>query len=171
MARIKGRDTQPERLLRAELWKKGLRFRLKYPVPVGRPDLVFVASKAAVFIDGCFWHGCPEHYVRPRSRIEFWSSKLAENVLRDHRQTLQLEEAGWEVVRIWEHELFTSLPYAVRRVEAAIQGRYARASSDWRVISVVPLDPSGDYEERELVELRNLSLRRKVRQKRSTTKW
>lgn len=171
MARIRGRDTRPERLLRAELWKKGLRYRLKYPMPVGRPDLVFVASKAAVFIDGCFWHGCPEHYVRPRSRCEFWSAKLEENVLRDHRQTLELEQAGWGVVRIWEHELFTSMPDSVKRVEAAMHGGVVNTDSDWRVIGVAPLDPGGEYEERELVDLRNLSIRRKVRQRRSTMKW
>jgi len=171
MARIKGKDTGPERLLRAELWKRGLRYRLKYPVPAGRPDLVFVSSRTAVFIDGCFWHGCPYHYVRPRSRTDFWSAKLAENVRRDHRQTLALEKLGWKVVRIWEHELFAILPQVVGRVASALRGEFEIASSDWRVIRVVPVNQVGDIEERELVDLRDLSVTQKVRQKRTTKKW
>src|SRR5439155_2473646 len=106
MARIRGRDTAPEVRLRQALWRAGLRFRLKRSDLSIRPDLVFAsASRIAVFIDGCFWHGCPDHYVPPRSAIGFWSKKLAVNVERDCRQTLALEAAGWRVLRFWECEV------------------------------------------------------------------
>lgn len=170
MARIRSQNTEPERLLRSVLWQRGRRYRLAYRTPVGRPDLVFLGQKVAVFIDGCFWHGCPEHYVRPRSRTEFWSAKLQENVLRDHRQTRELEQIGWQVIRAWEHELFTSLNDVVRRIESALQERQ-RHFPEWRVMKVIPLDPNGDQEERQLVDLRDLSIERLVHQKRSTKKW
>src|SRR5712692_8006639 len=111
MARIRGRDTLPEIRLRRALWRAGLRFRLKHPGMRIRPDLVLScdAFRLAVFIDGCFWHGCPEHYVPPRSAIDFWAKKLAENVQRDRRQTLALECADWHVVRFWECEVIESL--------------------------------------------------------------
>src|SRR5215211_8176900 len=105
MARVKGKNTSPERILRSALWRNGLRYRLDYKVPAGRPDIVFPGPKVAVFVDGCFWHGCPAHYSRPRSQQEFWSEKLAANVERDRRQTLELESRGWRVVRVWEHEI------------------------------------------------------------------
>ena len=101
MSRIRGRNTRPERRLRQALWAAGLRYRKHAKTPVGRPDLVFVGPRVAVFVDGCFWHGCPRHYVRPRSRTDFWSRKLRENVDRDRRQTLELHVRGWTVVRIW----------------------------------------------------------------------
>lgn len=171
MARIKGKDTGPERLLRAELWRRGLRYRFKTSELSVRPDLVFAGSRTVVFIDGCFWHGCPEHYVRPRSRPEFWSAKLLENVLRDHRQTLDLERMGWKVVRIWEHELFTDLPQVVKRVEETIEGKLGNQNPDWRVVRVEPLATGSDFEDRELVDLRDLSHKKSLQQKRSTKKW
>jgi DNA mismatch endonuclease (patch repair protein) len=70
-----------------------------------RPDLVIESSRTAIFVDGCFWHGCPQHYVAPRTNQEFWSSRLRENTERDRRQTVLLEAEHWQVVRIWEHDL------------------------------------------------------------------
>lgn len=87
----RSQHTRPEVLLRQALWRAGLRYRLHTRTPVGRPDIVFPRQKVAIFIDGCFWHGCPEHYVRPRSRPEFWAAKLLTNFERDHRQTRELE--------------------------------------------------------------------------------
>ena len=118
MSRIRGSDTTPELLLRQRLWSDGLRYRLKYKVPAGRPDLVFPGARVVVFMDGCFWHGCPDHYVRPSSRSTFWAQKLAENVERDQRQTRELEAAGWRVIRIWEHEDATA---GADRIEAAVR--------------------------------------------------
>ncbi|WP_257957243.1 very short patch repair endonuclease [Nocardioides sp. B-3] len=67
-------------------------------------DIAFTRSRVAIFIDGCFWHGCPQHYVEPKTRTEFWSDKIAGNTARDLETTRLLEEAGWMALRFWEHE-------------------------------------------------------------------
>src|SRR5882762_7020642 len=136
MAQIKGRDTLPEMRLRRALWRAGLRFRLRYPGMRIRKDLVLScdAFRLAVFLDGCFWHGCPDHYVPPRSAIELWSQKLAGNVERDRRQTLVLEAAGWRVLRFWECEVIESRDRCVARVRRALQGsNRGLGRRGWRV--------------------------------------
>lgn len=155
MARVKGKNTSPERILRSALWEAGLRYRLDYKVPAGRPDIVFPGPKVAVSVDGCFWHGCPAHYSRPRSREEFWSQKLAANTERDSRLTLRLESCGWNVVRVWEHEIFSDLEEVIRIVQRAIRGESPPPERDWRVVRVVPMPNEGeDWERRELHSLR-----------------
>ena len=107
MSRQGRRDTGPEVALRRALHARGLRFRVVYPVPGQRRrtiDIAFTRRKVAVFVDGCFWHGCPEHGVRPRSNSSWWREKLAANQARDQDTNRLLEESGWAVVRIWEHE-------------------------------------------------------------------
>ncbi|MDM8524861.1 very short patch repair endonuclease [Desulfococcaceae bacterium HSG8] len=104
MARIRGRDTKPELLLRRALWAVGCRYRLHYDLP-GRPDLLFIRERLAIFVDGCFWHGCPIHYSAPRTREDFWKSKLRTNVLRDMRVDDALISDDWRVFRVWQHEL------------------------------------------------------------------
>lgn len=156
MARVKGKNTSPERLLRSALWETGLRYRLNYKAPAGRPDIVFPGSKVAVYVDGCFWHGCPAHYSRPRSREEFWSQKLAANTERDSRLTLRLEALGWIAVRVWEHEIFTQLDEVVEIVRQASQGVPPSTERDWRVVRVIPVPQEGeDWERRELRLLRD----------------
>ncbi len=156
MARVKGNNTSPERLLRSALWRAGLRYRLNYKVPAGRPDIVFPGPKVAVYIDGCFWHGCPAHYSRPRSREEFWSQKLAANTERDSRLTLRLESLGWIVVRVWEHEIFAHLEEVVEVVRQATRGVAPPPERDWRVVRVVPVPLEGEgWERRELCLLRD----------------
>lgn len=156
MARVKGKNTSPERILRSALWKIGLRYRLNYRVPAGRPDIVFPGSKVAVSVDGCFWHGCPAHYSRPRSREEFWSQKLAANTERDSRLTLRLEALGWISVRVWEHEIFTQLDEVVEIIRQATEGVPPRRERDWRAVRVVPVPEEGeDWEMRELRLLRD----------------
>lgn len=135
MARIRGTDTKPELLLRKSLWAKGVRYRKHKRILNTRPDLVFSAQRVAVFVDGCFWHGCPSHYVQPKTRTEFWSDKLAENNERDQRQIEKLETAGWTVVRLWEHEIEDGLDSAVEKVLSFLQGTKAQCSS-FRVIRV-----------------------------------
>lgn len=159
MARVKGKNTSPERLLRSALWEAGLRYRLNYKVPMGRPDIVFPGPKVAVSVDGCFWHGCPAHYSRPRSREEFWSEKLAKNVERDSRLTIGLESLGWIVVRVWEHEVFTDLDGVVALVRRAVAGEPPPRERDWRVVRVIPAPQEGqDWERRELRLLRDPSV-------------
>lgn len=155
MARIKGKDTRPEKLLRSALWQRGLRYRLDARVPVGRPDIVFPGKRLAVFVDGCFWHGCPLHYVRPRTRCDFWAGKLAANVDRDRRHTLALEAAGWTVVRLWEHEVTESIDLAADRVCSAARGDPPPPSASWRVHRVDCIDEARDRERRTLVDLRD----------------
>ena len=165
MARIKGQNTRPETLLRSELWRRGLRYRLGARVPVGRPDLVFPGQRIAVFIDGCFWHGCPIHYVRPRSQASFWTDKLRANVERDRRHTLMLESHGWLVCRLWEHEITNDLALAADRIVAVVRGRVARRRPSWRVIQVDPVDSAAvvrDRERRHLVDLRDPGICRTV---------
>src|SRR5690606_18670181 len=116
MSRIRGRDTAPELLVRREVWRRGLRYRVSHRIGRARADFAFPGHRVAVFIDGCFWHGCPDHYVRPRTRTLFWAAKLRENVSRDQRQTRELEREGWRVIRAWEHEAHTSLSVLVERI-------------------------------------------------------
>jgi DNA mismatch endonuclease (patch repair protein) len=103
----KGRDTRPERAVRSAVHALGLRYRVGVrPVPGVRrtADLVFTRAKVAVFVDGCFWHGCPEHYRPAKRNTEFWATKIDGNIARDADTDARLKLAGWRVVRVWEHE-------------------------------------------------------------------
>jgi DNA mismatch endonuclease, patch repair protein len=100
-------DTRPEIAVRSCLHRAGLRFRKDLPLVVGetrvRPDIVFTRARVAVFIDGCFWHCCPDHGNKPKANVEYWTSKLRRNRERDARVNRALAGAGWKVIRIWEH--------------------------------------------------------------------
>lgn len=102
------RDTGPELRLRSALHARGFRFRIDHPIEAGerrvRPDIVFTRQRVAVFVDGCFWHACPQHGTQPRTHAPYWAQKLARNVARDRRVDADLESSGWRVVRVWEHE-------------------------------------------------------------------
>ena len=101
------RDTKPELVLRQELHRRGLRYRVDFAPIRGlrcRPDLVFTRARVAVFVDGCFWHRCPVHGTAPVANGDWWRAKLDGNVARDRRNDRALREAGWEVLRVWEHE-------------------------------------------------------------------
>ena len=115
------RDTAPEVALRRALHAMGLRFRVELPVP-GMPrrtiDIAFTRAKVAVFVDGCFWHGCPTHGVDPKNNAAWWSQKLADNRRRDLETTKQLEASGWTVLRVWEHE---DVAAAARIVDEAVR--------------------------------------------------
>lgn len=171
MARIRGADTSPELVLGKALRAHDLAFEERIRTPVGRPDIVMPWCRVAVFIDGCFWHGCPTHYVRPRTRTDFWSAKLVENTTRDRSQTSALEALGWRVVRVWEHEVFTELAAVLTRIERAAQGEARNDDEGWRVIRVEVLDPETDLERRHMVSLRDPLLERVVDARRYTTKW
>ena len=93
-------------------------WRRNYPMP-GKPDFVFLKAKLAVFVDGCFWHACPEHGSRPANNVWYWEPKLRKNVERDRAADAALSAAGWDVVRVWEHE---PLDAAVTAVLAALSG-------------------------------------------------
>jgi len=118
----RSRDTRPEVLLRSALHRHGLRFRKEYRIRNAdrscRADVVFTRQRLAVFVDGCFWHGCPEHGRVPRSNNDYWRAKLARNRERDHATNAALVAEGWRVLRLWEHE---GVENAVRAVERALE--------------------------------------------------
>lgn len=104
----RSRDTRPEVLLRSALHRHGLRFRKDYRIRAlsrsCRVDIVFTRPQVAVFVDGCFWHGCREHGRTPKSNTGYWEAKLARNAERDRENDTALTASGWTVVRVWEHE-------------------------------------------------------------------
>ncbi|QQG90208.1 very short patch repair endonuclease [Mycobacteroides chelonae] len=103
----RSRDTKPELAVRCLLHSCGLRFRVDYrPVAAipRRADIVFTRARIAVFIDGCFWHGCPEHHVPAKSNTQYWGSKIRRNRARDSETTYLLRRSGWTVLRYWSHE-------------------------------------------------------------------
>ncbi|MEU0450199.1 very short patch repair endonuclease [Streptomyces tendae] len=107
MSRQGSRDTAPEIAVRRLLHASGMRYRVNVPVPgMARRtiDIVFPRTKVAVFLDGCFWHGCPLHATQPKSNAEWWRNKLDKNIARDSETSLHLAEEGWTVMRFWEHE-------------------------------------------------------------------
>jgi DNA mismatch endonuclease (patch repair protein) len=167
MRRIRRRDTAPELELRRALWGRGLRYRLDYKTPAGRCDIAFPGKRVAVFVDGCFWHGCPEHYVRPRSQEGFWAAKLRGNVDRDRRQTLELERREWTVLRFWEHEVRTDTGACAERAARAVAGARRSPIRHWCVVKVVPLDEESTRERRYLEELRHVRMTRVVDRRRS----
>lgn len=174
MSRIRGRDTGPERALRRALWGLGLRHRLQVRLEGCRPDLVFRAARVAVFVDGCFWHGCPDHYVAPRTPGRFWADKLRRNVERDRKSTAALERAGWRAIRLWEHEVEADAVAAASKVAAAVRAALGskpfRPKPSMRVLEVRPLDAKGSLESRQLVPLRGERCEFEVRS-RKTGKW
>jgi DNA mismatch endonuclease (patch repair protein) len=132
MRRNPRRDTRPERLLRSALHRAGLRFRVDYRVtlPGGavRPDVVFTRVRVAVFIDGCFWHGCPEHGNVPARNTDYWVPKLNQTIARDQRNTEALQADGWMVIRAWEH---APVDVVTEEVKAAVTARsMARSPRD-----------------------------------------
>lgn len=107
MTSTRQRDTRPELLLRSELHRLGLRYRLHRSVVPGtrrRPDIVFGPARVAIFVDGCFWHGCPQHGTAAKKNAKFWREKITANQRRDTDTDKRLRVAGWTVVRVWEHE-------------------------------------------------------------------
>jgi DNA mismatch endonuclease (patch repair protein) len=117
------RDTGIEREIRSRLHARGLRFRVHRRLLAGsrrEVDVVFPGAKVAVFVDGCFWHGCPEHGTWPRNNADFWRAKIEGNVARDRDTDTRLAAEGWTVVRVWEHE---SPAAAAERIAAAVERR------------------------------------------------
>lgn len=120
MSKHPRRDTGPELELRRLLHAAGLRYRVQYPVPGWRRrtiDIAFTRRKVAVFINGCFWHGCTKHRGVPASNREWWQEKLTKNVARDAETDAHLHRLGWHVVRLWEHDLATE---GLERVREAL---------------------------------------------------
>lgn len=119
MSLIRGNNTVPEQLVRSALWRLGFRFRLKSRLP-GRPDIVFPRERIAVFVDGCFWHRCPDHYSRPATNARSWEKKITGNVRRDRAVDEKLTADDWEVLRFWEHEVKADPAHVASRIAEQI---------------------------------------------------
>jgi DNA mismatch endonuclease (patch repair protein) len=116
------RDTMPELALRKALHGRGLRYRVAArPLVTERwtADVVFTRARVAVFVDGCFWHGCPDHFSQPRTNASYWGPKIARNRARDARVDADLAAAGWVVVRAWEHDAASDIAARVAEVVTA----------------------------------------------------
>jgi DNA mismatch endonuclease (patch repair protein) len=119
MSRIRGMNTAPELAVRRLAYTRGLRYRTHVMDLPGRPDMVFAGLRVAVFIDGDFWHGW--RFPTWASRLApFWKSKIARNRLRDRKNFRRLRQAGWRVVRVWEHEVHADPDECVHRIEQAV---------------------------------------------------
>ncbi|MGH2953008.1 MAG: very short patch repair endonuclease [Solirubrobacterales bacterium] len=128
----RGRDTRPEVALRSELHRRGLRFRKHVRPLVGSrvtADAVFPTECVAVFVDGCFWHGCPDHGRVPKTNSAYWADKISRNLARASRTDAALHDAGWIVVRAWEHE---PPPAIADRVADAVVGRRRQDGANGR---------------------------------------
>ena len=119
MSRVKQKDTNAERALRSALHARGLRFRLHRRIEGVTVDILFRRAKLVVLVDGCFWHGCPQHATYPKSHQDYWLPKLAQNKMRDKQQSARLRKAGWRVIRVWEHDC---LPPSSRVVARIVRG-------------------------------------------------
>lgn len=104
MSKIKSKDTKPELAVRRVLWGAGLRYRIHDRTLPGTPDISNKRLRLAVFVDGCFWHGCPECYSEPKSNVGFWRAKVRKNRKRREEIREDLEGRGFRVVEVWEHE-------------------------------------------------------------------
>lgn len=132
----RGRDTGPELQVRRLVHAAGLRYLVN-----ARPerdlrrtvDMLFRRTRVAVLIDGCFWHGCPEHHQAPKSNAGFWSDKVAANRARDAQTTEWLARRGWLVLRFWEHEIRTDADAVAARIIDQVRSRSADALSEERV--------------------------------------
>jgi DNA mismatch endonuclease, patch repair protein len=123
MARTRRRDTSAEMAVRKEAYARGLRYRVDHQPVKGfrsRPDISFIGAQVAVYVDGCFWHGCPVHATWPKTNAEFWKAKIEANRERDARTVKCLEDAGWTALRFWECEDPVTVVDAIERV---VRGR------------------------------------------------
>lgn len=125
MQAVAQKNNRGEIQLRRALHAKGLRFRLHRKIPFSRRtiDLAFVKAKVAVFVDGCFWHYCPQHGTMPKSNMDWWKEKLLGNVERDRDTDVRLLQCGWLPLRIWEHE---NAAEAAARIERTVRSRLRR---------------------------------------------
>ncbi|QSY09884.1 very short patch repair endonuclease [Burkholderia pseudomallei] len=131
MAKVRQKATDAEVALRRELYRIGLRYRVDYEV-LKRPrrvaDIAFPGRRIAIFVDGCFWHGCPEHATWPKRNAEFWRQKIETNRLRDADTNERLRSLGWTVLRFWAHQSPTEAARAVAQTVAMIDSKCCASS-------------------------------------------
>jgi DNA mismatch endonuclease (patch repair protein) len=117
MSNVKQKDTDIEKEVRKKLWSRGVRYRVNVENVLGKPDICHKGKKIAVFIDGCFWHGCPECDEMPDSNKEFWKEKIEYNQERREEVREKLQEKNWEVIEIWGHEVRNNCAAVVDKIE------------------------------------------------------
>ncbi|MBD0383275.1 very short patch repair endonuclease [Paenibacillus sedimenti] len=120
MRAVRGKKTTLETKVSKALWKRGIRFRQNVKDLRGKPDIAIKKYKIVIFIDSCFWHGCEEHCRIPSSNINYWTSKIARNVRRDHETTQYYVENGWNILRIWEHDIKKRFDETINTLEEII---------------------------------------------------
>lgn len=127
-----GRATRPEAGLRSAVHRLGLRFRIDVrPESALRctADLVFRRARVCVFVDGCYWHGCPKHFHPPKQNGAWWTEKIEDNRRRDRRRSQELADRGWKVLRVWEHDLIGGGPQeSAARIARIVRGRLSRST-------------------------------------------
>jgi len=126
MQRVRQKNTSAEAALRRELHARGLRYRIQVPVltkPRRVADVAFRGLRIAIFVDGCFWHGCPVHATWPKQNADFWRTKILANQERDRDTDERLRAGGWEVIRVWAHE---PPEHAAERIEKLVEDRKSR---------------------------------------------
>lgn len=131
MAKVRQKGTNAEIALRREMFRIGLRYRVDYEVlkkPRRIADIVFPGRKIAIFVDGCFWHGCPEHATWPKQNAEFWRQKIEANQQRDADTNERLQSLGWTVLRFWSHQPPTEAARTVARMVALIDSKRCASS-------------------------------------------
>lgn len=117
MQAIKGKKTRLEQSVFSSLWKRGYRFRTNVKDLKGKPDIAVKKYKAVIFIDSCFWHGCSMHFRLPEANRNFWGIKIGENILRDDSVTEYYVNRGWNILRVWEHEIKQEPEQALNKLE------------------------------------------------------
>ncbi len=126
----RSRDTKPELAVRSAVHRRGIRFRVAarpQPEIPRTADMVLRKTRIAVFVDGCYWHGCPEHHTQPATNSEYWAAKIAGNIERDAETSHYLEQAGWTVLRFWEHE---DPETVADRVQDRVRANLAKTEGD-----------------------------------------
>lgn len=122
MSRIRGKNTKPEILLRKNLWHSGHKgYRLNYGKAFGKPDICYVGKRISIFVDGCFWHGCPSCYKKPSSNKKYWSEKLKQNKERDMKANIKLKKEGWVVMRFWECQITKEIDKVSQEIKEKIK--------------------------------------------------
>lgn len=121
MSRVKNKDSGIEIIFRKELWKNGFRYRKNSSKYFGKPDIVLRRYKTVIFIDSCFWHGCPKHLRMPSSNQRYWKAKIIRNKERDKDINSYYRKNNWRIIRLWEHNILKNLKKCTKLIEDALR--------------------------------------------------
>ena len=116
MSKVRSKDSKIESLLRKELWRNGFRYRKNSTKYFGKPDIVLPKHKTVIFVDSCFWHSCKKHGSMPQTRREFWENKISRNKARDKEVSRFYKKEGWNIIRIWEHDICLDIEKVTRKI-------------------------------------------------------